>query len=161
MIFCEKWYLVNVLNLKYEHLVHNSANVVPLQVFGKFSVFPPYICIFFFFARILSTFFHFSSVNFWKNVLFCPLNLSSLSSQPSISLEFSKVPPLCYPFYRRLHLMYKLSRRKVHLEINLFPLKKKRYRCRDLFVQNTYRTWGVLAAVRALALLQPQHSVSA
>ena len=33
---------VNVLNLKYERLVHNSAKVVPLQVFGKFSVFSPY-----------------------------------------------------------------------------------------------------------------------
>ena len=29
---------LNVLNLKYERLVHNSAKVVPLQVFGKFSL---------------------------------------------------------------------------------------------------------------------------
>ena len=34
--------ILNVLNLKYERLVHNSAKVVSLQVFGKFSVFPPY-----------------------------------------------------------------------------------------------------------------------
>ena len=34
---------LNVLNLKYERLVHNSAKVVSLQVFGKFSVFPPYM----------------------------------------------------------------------------------------------------------------------
>ena len=35
--------MLNVLNLKYERLVHNSAKVVSLQVFGKFSVFPPYM----------------------------------------------------------------------------------------------------------------------
>ena len=34
--------ILNVLNLKYERLVHNSAKVVSLQFFGKFSVFPPY-----------------------------------------------------------------------------------------------------------------------
>ena len=34
---------LNVLNLKYERLVHNSAKVVPLQVFGKFSLLLPYI----------------------------------------------------------------------------------------------------------------------
>ena len=33
---------LNVLNLKYERLVHNSAKVVPLQAFGKFSVSPPH-----------------------------------------------------------------------------------------------------------------------
>ena len=31
-----------VLNLKYERLVHNSAKVVPLQVFGKFRLPLPY-----------------------------------------------------------------------------------------------------------------------
>ena len=31
---------LNVLNLKYERLAHNSAKVVPLQVFGKLSMFP-------------------------------------------------------------------------------------------------------------------------
>ena len=34
---------LNVLNLKYERLVHNSAKVVPLQVFGKFRLLLPYI----------------------------------------------------------------------------------------------------------------------
>ena len=34
--------ILNVLNLKYERLAHNSAKVVSLQVFGKFSVFSPY-----------------------------------------------------------------------------------------------------------------------
>ena len=34
--------IMNVLNLKYERRVHNSAKVPPLQAFGKFSVFPPY-----------------------------------------------------------------------------------------------------------------------
>ena len=33
---------LNVLNLKYERLDHNSAKVVPLQVFGKFSLLLPY-----------------------------------------------------------------------------------------------------------------------
>ena len=36
--------ILNVLNLNYERLGHNSAKVVPLQVFGKFSVSPPYAC---------------------------------------------------------------------------------------------------------------------
>ena len=39
---------LNVPNLNYERrerLVHNSAKVVPLQVFGKFSVFPPYTAV--------------------------------------------------------------------------------------------------------------------
>ena len=34
---------MNVLNLKYGLLVHNSAKVVPLQVFGKFRLVLPYI----------------------------------------------------------------------------------------------------------------------
>ena len=29
---------LNILNLKYERLVHKSAKVVPLQVFGKFRL---------------------------------------------------------------------------------------------------------------------------
>ena len=36
--------ILNVQNLKCERLVHNSAKVVSLQVFGKFSVSPPYAC---------------------------------------------------------------------------------------------------------------------
>ena len=35
---------LNVPNLKYERLDHNSAKVVPLQVFGKFSLLLPYPC---------------------------------------------------------------------------------------------------------------------
>jgi hypothetical protein len=34
---------LNVLNLKYERLVHNSAKVVPLQIVGKFSLLLPYV----------------------------------------------------------------------------------------------------------------------
>ena len=34
---------LNVLNLKYGLLVHNSAKVVPLQVFGKFRLLLPYV----------------------------------------------------------------------------------------------------------------------
>ena len=36
-------YVLNVLNLRYGRLAHNSATVVPLQVFDKFRLLLPYL----------------------------------------------------------------------------------------------------------------------